>query len=205
MLNINQENHIIEMKNKILEIDFKDKYDALTLDGYNDGNLPIMYYDLDYEINRINGEITIVNSNTKADYSTFLAIYNLFVFSKKKPKNSNIFMPIHQLKKAANHAQSFKNHALVPFAKKFDGKTDLLLKAGETLGFTPIKTSDVGFIAYPFKCIPIQFLFWDGDDEFPAQSNILFDENITDFISEESVLTIAMDGVKKLIDTAGLL
>ena len=33
--------------------------------------------------------------------------------------------------------------------------------------------------------------FWDGDEEFPAQVNLLFDRNATDLIHVESVVTIA--------------
>jgi hypothetical protein len=50
--------------------------------------------------------------------------------------------------------------------------------------------------------MPIRFLFWDGDEEFPAQANILFDENITEFTHEETVVTIASDGVRCLTDAA---
>ncbi len=50
-----------------------------------------------------------------------------------------------------------------------------------------------------FPCIPLQFIFWDGDDEFPAQANILFDKNITDFTHEETVVLIAEEGVDRFL------
>lgn len=199
MSNINQETISDDFRKKILGIDFKNRYSALNLPGYNEGSLPIKYYNVDYEIDRKDANVYIAGTNTLADYNAMKAIYNLLYYSKENPINSNTFIPIHQIKKVANHTQSFKNHALTPFAKGFDGKTDLLLEAGKKLGFTSIPTSDIGFLAKPFSCIQIQFLFWDGDDEFPAGTNILFDENILDFTSEESVLGIAMDGVKKLL------
>ena len=55
-----------------------------------------------------------------------------------------------------------------------------------------------------FACIPVTFLFWDGDDEFPAQGNILFDASATDFIHVESVVTLASVGLQKLADHAGI-
>ena len=53
-----------------------------------------------------------------------------------------------------------------------------------------------------FSCVLIRFLFWDGDDEFPAQANILFDANVTEFLHEESVVMIGQDGAEKLIKKA---
>ena len=50
----------------------------------------------------------------------------------------------------------------------------------------------------------MRYLFWDGDDEFPAQANILFDKNVVDFIHVESTVTIAMEGLYRLAEAAGL-
>ena len=47
-------------------------------------------------------------------------------------------------------------------------------------------------------------VFWDGDDEFKAQANILFDADITDFLHEETVVCIGADLVKRLCEEAGL-
>ena len=55
-----------------------------------------------------------------------------------------------------------------------------------------------------FECIPVRFLFWEGDEEFPAQGNILFDASATDFIHGESVVTIAVIGLMRLANLAGI-
>ena len=50
----------------------------------------------------------------------------------------------------------------------------------------------------------LDVLFWDGDDEFPAQANMLFDSNITDFMHEENVVGVASDAAAFLAEAAGL-
>ena len=55
-----------------------------------------------------------------------------------------------------------------------------------------------------FACIPMRFLFWDADDEFPAQGNILFDYSVTDYIHVESTVSLAVDGLWRLAREAGL-
>ena len=47
-------------------------------------------------------------------------------------------------------------------------------------------------------------LFWDEDEEFEARASMLFDLGSTDFIHEESIVTIASVGVDRLIQVAGL-
>ena len=53
-------------------------------------------------------------------------------------------------------------------------------------------------------CMPVKFLFWEGDDEFQAQGNLLFDASATDFIHVESIVTIAAVGLEKLAKEAGV-
>ncbi len=190
---------------KTLTTDFKERYAALGLPGYNDGNLPITYFGVNYEINRLDARIhDVKNPEVELDFYTQSAIYHLFYFSQKAPVNSNNFIPLHELKGAAPFSPAFKKGTLIPFAKTFEGKTEQLIKAGEDLGFERLSNSDAGFQAMAFACIPIRFLFWDGDDELAAEATILFDEKITDFTHQETVIGMGSDLVNRLIAAAGL-
>ena len=67
-----------------------------------------------------------------------------------------------------------------------------------------IKQGDAGYIFHAFDCMPVMMLFWDGDDEFPAQANMLFDTGITDFTHVETVCAVAGDLMRRLRELAGL-
>ena len=62
----------------------------------------------------------------------------------------------------------------------------------------------MGYEINAFECMPIQFLFWDENEEFEARASMLFDLGSTDFIHEESIVTIASVGVERLVQIAGL-
>jgi hypothetical protein len=201
----NYENVCEYWRLKTLETDYQERYAALELPGYNDNNLPITYFGVDYEINRSDARIhNVEKPEEDLDFLTQSAIYHLFYFSKAAPKNSNNFIPLHELRGVAPFSSAFKKSTLTPFAKTFEGKTQQLIEAGEKLGFERLPNSDAGFQAMAFTCLPIRFLFWDGDDELPAQATILFDEKITDFTHEETVIGIGSDLVNRLIAAAGL-
>ena len=194
-----------EWRIRALSIDFKNRFQALNLPDYNEDNLTISYYGNKYVINIKDCSISDANHIEKdINPQVKLAIYHLFYFSKANPLNSNDFVPLYELKPASPYFNAFRKTVLNPYAKIFDGKLDSLKEAGHNLGFTSIPFSDVGFEALAFSCMPIRFLFWNGDDEFPAQSNILFDKNIIDFIHEETVITIAEYGVKLLAKAVNL-
>ena len=67
-----------------------------------------------------------------------------------------------------------------------------------SLGGKKLPWSDMGYELSAFECIPVRFLFWEGDEEFPAQGNLLFDAGVTDFIHGESIVTIASVGLSRL-------
>ena len=50
----------------------------------------------------------------------------------------------------------------------------------------------------------MRVLFWEGDEEFPAQANLLFDRSAPDFIHVESVVTIASAALRHLAEYADL-
>lgn len=198
---------VIDMwKQRAVEWDYEERYAALKLSGYRKGeNLPIVFYGAGYEINIADGSICLGSDHTKeAGFDTAMSIYSLLYHSKKQLLNSGNWVPFRDVKRAAPFTAAFQREVMEPFARKFDGKLDRLVEAGNRLGFMRLPNSDAGFQAEVFSCVPIQFLFWDGDDEFPAQSNILFDANITDYVHEETVVMLAGEGTKRIIKAADL-
>ena len=113
------------------------------------------------------------------------------------------WVPFRDVKNAGPFAPAFERNILKPFAMTFAGKTRELKYAAEKMGGRPVRQGDAGYILNAFSCIPMQYLFWDQDEEFPAQGNILFDYSVTDFIHVESTVTLAEEGIIRLAELAG--
>lgn len=133
-----------------------------------------------------------------------LNVYTLLWYAKPGSRFTNNWQPFERLKGAGPFGPAFKKGTLQPFAETFSGKMDKLIQARDALNGQILPVSDVGFELKGFDCIPMRVYFWDGDDEFPAQANLLFDSSATDFIHVESIVTIATVGVRRIVDAAGL-
>ncbi|MDY4969359.1 MAG: DUF3786 domain-containing protein [Lachnospiraceae bacterium] len=165
----------------------------------------IVYYNEKYRVDRKNGMITLVNDPEKRiSFNTLMSIYNLFYYSRPWAKVRGEFVPFRQVKRAAPFDPAFKRMVLDLLADTFSGHCELLEKACQALGGRPIRQGDVGYEIKAFDCVPVTVVFWDGDEEFKAQANILFDADITDFIHEETVCCIGADAVRRLSEEAGL-
>ena len=111
---------------------------------------------------------------------------------------------VDRLKDTSPFSKAFQEGVTEPFSRMFSGYVKELSQACEKLGGKKLPWSDAGYELKAFDCIPVRFLFWEGDDEFPAQGNVLFDASATDFIHGESVVTIAAIGLDRIVKLAGV-
>lgn len=163
--------------------------------------LRITYYGEDYVIVRSTGMIFLEKDPDRVlTFNTLMSIYGLFYYAKKDARIKGEFVPYRLVKRAAPFAPAFQKTVVDLVAEKFAGRAEELKNACLALGGKPQKQGDVGYRIQAFDCIPVEVYFWDQDEEFPAQSNILFDAEITDFLHEESVCCIGADLVRRLCE-----
>ncbi len=192
-------------RNEFLKLDIISLSDRFGFE-YDDENIYVPYYGKTYIINRSSGVMTdSADRNKSVNFGPLMSIYHLFYFSKPYAKVRGEFVPFRNVKNASPFAPNFERSVQSGLARPFDGKKDLLISACETLGGKKIPQGDVGYVFYAFeKIMPVMMVFWDGDDEFPAQANILFDADITDFLHEETVCCIGGDLIDRLVEIAGI-
>lgn len=175
---------------------------GLELDGEA---LYITYFCERYRLDRRTGMITLADDPEKRlGFNTLMCIYHLFYYSKPEAKVNGSFIPFRQVKGAAPFDPAFQETVIKPLAETFSGHPDALDQACKRLQGRPIRQGDVGYIIDAVSCLPITVIFWDKDEEFKAQANILFDADITDFLHEETVVCLASWLVQRLTEESGL-
>ncbi|MCI5701034.1 MAG: DUF3786 domain-containing protein [Lachnospiraceae bacterium] len=166
--------------------------------------LTIRHFARKYGIHRETGQIVAPEDDRPVSNDVKLNLYNLFYYSKEGAFLQNRWVPFRDVKAAGQFDSAYKKHVLIPFALTFSGKTNELCEAAEKMGGIRVPQGDAGYILKCFDCIPMQYLFWDKDDEFEAQGNILFDYSVTDFIHVESTVSLAIEGVMRLAEVGGV-
>lgn len=166
--------------------------------------LTLRHYGRKLGINKADGSIHAMEDNHPVSCCEKLNIYTLFGYVSPNAAPTGKWVKFDQLKDASPFSKAFDAGIIAPFARTFDGHAAQLAQACCQLHGRRISQSDVGFELDAFGCIGVQFLFWDGDEEFPAQGNLLFDKSATDFIHVESIVTIAALGLSKLAEAANL-
>lgn len=164
------------------------------------GIVHIRYYNREYTLNFKTGDIIPENKSQTVPFYDAMFIYHLFRYSSPHPKAAFEYVPFRDVPGTAVFDAAFKKSSTDPFAKHFSGRLDAFCKACESLNGTKLPYGDAGYSLPVWKDLYLRIIFWDGDEEFPASVNVLFDRNITEFTHPETVVTIGGDGLQAVID-----
>jgi hypothetical protein len=93
----------------------------------------------------------------------------------------------------------FAKRAIEPLKKVFGESLDRFRTAAAALKGRPIDAGDAGYEFGLFPKTPLQLILYGGDEEFPAESNILFDAGIKDQLSPEDAAWLASLLVYRLL------
>lgn len=191
-------------RKKFLEMDHEALIRKFHLEADEEA-LYITYFSHKMRIDRKSGKITMYEQPGKVlTFNTVITIYNLFHYAIENPVASGKLVPFREVKRVYPFEAAYKKTILSEFQNTFSGHVKELITACEKLNGEKMKQGDAGYILPVFPFFNIAVLFWDGDEEFDAQANMLFDSNITDFLHEENVVGVASDAVYYLTEAAGL-
>lgn len=186
---------------KFLEMDQEELIRKFQLEA-DEEFLYIIYFSKRFRIDRKNGFIT--EDGKSPGFDTVMNIYNTFYYSAAHPVASGNLVAFRQVKRVYPFEAAYRRTIISRLQELFAGKTEELRKACEALGGTLLPQGDVGYVLPVFPFLNIAVLFWDKDEEFEAQANMLFDSEITEFMHEENVVGVAADAVYYLTLAAGM-
>lgn len=194
-----------QWREKALGFDFSERYRALGLWGdATAGDRKIRFMGREYGIRREDAWLyDLKHPERKVNFNTAMAIYHIFYYSQPDAKAAGTWVPLREIRRAAPFEGAFLQQTLKPFAWRCEGRVEELRAAGERLGFRKLAQSDAGMEVQVFDCLSMRLLFWEGDEEFHAQANILFDANANDFLHEETVIMTGMELTARLLKEMG--
>lgn len=97
---------------------------------------------------------------------------------------------------------AFVKRAVDPLKKVFGQNAQGFCGAAERLMGAPLEVGDAGFEFRVFPKVPVRLVLYVGDEEFPAEANILFERGIEQGLLPEDVAWMAGMLVYRLIALA---
>ena len=110
----------------------------------------------------------------------------------KGTASTNKLIPFRELPGGVVYYPTFSKRTTEPLTQFFGKDPELLVKVSQRLGAQLSDMGDTGVIINAFPHVPITIILWHGDEEFPPQLNLLFEDNILDYLETEDV-TVACE------------
>lgn len=122
-----------------------------------------------------------------------------YLMAVEVPDLTGRWISYREIPGASFYFGAFVKRAVDPLKKVFGQNISGFSRAAEKLRARIIENGDAGFEFRVLPAVPLQLILWEGDDEFPAEANILFDETIGRILSPEDVAWLAGMVVYRLI------
>lgn len=172
--------------------------------GIDEDFLRLTYFSHPCAIDRRTAQIIRLDRpDAEIGFNQEMNFFNMFHYAVEHPQPSGKLVPFRSVKRVYPFEAAYLKTIIHPFEADFAGRVPDLRRALSALGARPIPQGDAGGELEVFPGLRLAVTFWDADDEFPAQANMLFDSNITDFMHEENVVCVASDAVKFIKEAAG--
>lgn len=107
-----------------------------------------------------------------------------------------------QVPEGSFYWSAFVSRAKNPLLSTFGQDLALYAKAAAALGGEPLPLGDAAARFMAFPRVPVTHVLWGGDEEFPPEATILFDETIPGYLPTEDIAALAGASVYRLMGAA---
>jgi hypothetical protein len=158
----------------------------------------INYLNQPYHVMLPDGRILLEDGGIDAPLRDKILILHYFTGAKGTSATGKL-IAYKQLSGGVSYFPTFSHRAITPLVENFGGSPELLIKTAANLGGSEANYGDVSVTINAFDHVPITLVLWKGDEELAPNGNILFDANISDYLSTEDVTVLCETIIWKLV------
>lgn len=127
-----------------------------------------------------------------------ILILHYFALAKGTPA-TGILITYKQVPGGVAYFSAFYKRTIMPLVKHFGAKPELLKGISAKFGGYETDRGDESVTINAFPHVPITLVLWKGDDEVAPNGTILFDANVSDYLSTEDVAVLSETITWKLV------
>jgi hypothetical protein len=164
----------------------------------NANGVVLSYLNEQYRVTVPDGEISLENSEVEVPLRDKILILHYFIAAKGTPATGKL-IAYKQLLGGVSYFPAFSQRAIAPLVSGFGRNPELLIEAATQLGGRRTTLGDVSANVNAFEHVPITLVLWRGDEEVAPNGSILFDANISDYLSTEDVTVLCETMVRRMV------
>jgi hypothetical protein len=131
-------------------------------------------------------EMSLMDSEEVIPLRDKILILHYLSQAKGTPLTNKI-ISYKELPEGSNYFPTFSKRTIKPILDHFGKEPERLVDVAAKFGGHKVDYGDVAVTINAFPRVPITFVLWKGDEDFPPEGNILFDSTIPDYLSTEDI------------------
>ena len=156
------------------------------------------HLDRSYLITYPDGEISLSGSDDSVPIKEKILILDYFTRAKGTALTGKT-VTYKELHDGINYYPTFSKRTIEPIVTYFGDNPERLLETAEKMGGQKAGYGDVSVTFNTFPRVPVTFVLWRGDKEFPPEGSILFDSTVSDYLSNDDIHSLCEGIVWKLV------
>ncbi len=98
------------------------------------------------------------------------------------------------------YAGVFARRVTEPLQRRFGKSARSFKETGIRSGGEPVEIGDASFTLRAFPCVPLQYVLWEEDEEFPPSVQLLFDASVDHYLTLEDMVVLGQVTAGRLIN-----
>jgi len=98
------------------------------------------------------------------------------------------------------YAGVFARRVTEPLQRRFGTSAKSFKETGIRSGGELVEIGDASFILHAFPRVPLQYVLWEGDEEFPPSVQLLFDASVDHYLTLEDMVVLGQVTTGRLIN-----
>ena len=190
-----------EAQAKLRQIDRKvvAERSGATLD--QDGNLRVECLHREYVIDHAEWTVRRVDDGT-APPSLIQSLILTYLHTSDGTPPIDRWLGFRELPNGLFYAQAFQGYTGAELVRDLHGDTAVFKRASEELQGTPLVMGDAGYVFQVLPRLRLAVIMWSGDDEFPAQAQVLFPESAPHYLITDGLAILGSLLIGQIVKAA---
>ncbi len=107
-----------------------------------------------------------------------------------------------QLSGGAGYLAAFRGRVVAPLLRALGSRPKALVPAAAGLDGEPLELGDASVRLPALPRLPLAYVLWGGDEEFPPSANVVFDASVEGYLDAEAVTVLAELATRRLAEAA---
>ena len=158
---------------------------------------------LDLEISLKDGTVTDTTLNRAFDPREEYIFFLLSKYAEAKPTPlTGKLISFRQVSGGRAYDPVFEGRVVQPVARHLGDRVDRFAKAAERVGGHAVSQGDKAYVISALPLVPLTYVLWKGDAEFPARAQVLLDGSVESYLDAEAITHLASITTSRLLTVA---